>query len=296
MPWPSAPTASRRSPAAKTGRRGSGTRPPASPSAPPLRHQGGVRAVAFSPDGKIVAHRRRGQDGAALGRGHRPAHRTATAASGHGHGRGLQPRRQGRRSPASEDRTARLWDAATGTAHRAAPAAPGRGHGRGLQPRRQDPRSPASDDGTARLWDAATGRAHGRPCRTRARSSPWPSAPTARPSSPRATGTRHESGTYPRFPCRATRPGSPSGPRSCLSWRSTPSRPPPCSVLAIGSGAATSSPGATSPQPWPLVHQGRRSPCTRTPPRAARLPIQGSPPPRNPIARSPSDPGGLAAT
>ena len=35
-------------------RRGSGTRRPAGPSVQPLTHQGTVKAVAFSPDGKTV--------------------------------------------------------------------------------------------------------------------------------------------------------------------------------------------------------------------------------------------------
>ena len=47
------------------------------------------------------------------------------------------------------------------------------------------------DDRTARLWDAATGQPSASPCNIQARSSPWRSAPTARPSSPgAATGRR----------------------------------------------------------------------------------------------------------
>ena len=133
------------------------------PIGPPLTHQGAVSAVAFSPDGKTVAHRERGRDGAALGRGDRPAHRAALDASGRGLGGGVQPRRQDRRSPASDDRTARLWDAATGqpigpplTASR-----------RGRVPWRSAPTArpslTGSEDKTARLWDAATGQPIGPP-------------------------------------------------------------------------------------------------------------------------------------
>ena len=82
-----------------TGRRGSGTRPRASPSGRRLQHQGEVNAVAFSPDGKTVLTGSWDRHGAALGRGDRQAHRAAAAAPGRGQGRGVQPRRQDRRSP-----------------------------------------------------------------------------------------------------------------------------------------------------------------------------------------------------
>ena len=45
------------------------------PLGPPLRARGAVHAVAFSPDGRTVLTGERGRDGAALGRGHRPARR-----------------------------------------------------------------------------------------------------------------------------------------------------------------------------------------------------------------------------
>ena len=50
-PWRSAPTGPRRSPAARTARRGSGILPSDRLIAPALRHDGAVLAVAFSPDG-----------------------------------------------------------------------------------------------------------------------------------------------------------------------------------------------------------------------------------------------------
>ena len=154
----------RRSPGAATGRRGSGTPPPASPSARPLHAPGRrSRAVAFSPDGKTVAHRERRQDGAALGRRHRQAHRPATGAPG----RGLRPWPSAPTArpslTGSEDGTARLWDAATGKPIGPPLHAPGRGRCRGLQPRRQDRRSPG----------ATTGR--------RGSGTPPPASPSARP-------------------------------------------------------------------------------------------------------------------
>ena len=45
------------------------------PIGSPMTHQGCVAAVAFSPDGKTVVTAEPGQDGAALGRRHRQAHR-----------------------------------------------------------------------------------------------------------------------------------------------------------------------------------------------------------------------------
>ncbi len=69
---------------------------------------------------------------------------------------------------------------------RAALTASGRVDGRGLQP---DGKTVLTGglDGTARLWDAATARPRAASA-SRARSWPWPSAPTARPSS-RQLGT-----------------------------------------------------------------------------------------------------------
>ena len=53
-----------------------------------------VMSVAFSPDGKTILTGSCGQDGAAVGRRHRPAHRPAPDAFGAGGVRGVQPRRQ----------------------------------------------------------------------------------------------------------------------------------------------------------------------------------------------------------
>ena len=52
------------------------------PLTPPLKHEDGVNHAAFSPDGRRVVTASRGQDGAGLGRGHRPAHRAAVEARG----------------------------------------------------------------------------------------------------------------------------------------------------------------------------------------------------------------------
>ena len=103
-----------RSPRARTRRRGCGTPPPASRSGRPWSIEAGVDAVAFSPDGRTVAHRERGQDGAAVGRRHAAGRIGLTpGACARGQCRGLQPRRP-TVVTASEDKTARLWDAATG--------------------------------------------------------------------------------------------------------------------------------------------------------------------------------------
>ena len=97
--WRSAPTARASSPAATTRRCGCGTRPPANPSAQPLTgHTDAVCSVAFSPDGKRIVSGSRRQDGAAVGRRHRPTHRPA-ADRPHRRGvqRGVQPRRHAHR-------------------------------------------------------------------------------------------------------------------------------------------------------------------------------------------------------
>ena len=64
-------------------------------------------------------------------------------------------------SPRQQDKTARLWDAATGTAARDPRWARGLSWLRGVQPGRQPRRHRVSWDKTARLWDAATGAAAG---------------------------------------------------------------------------------------------------------------------------------------
>ncbi len=90
------------------------------PLAAPLQHQGGVHAVAFSPDGKTVLTGSWDKDvGAALGRGHRQAPTRRPLAAPVivlGRCRGLQPRRQDRpHRERGQDR------AALGRGHRQAP-------------------------------------------------------------------------------------------------------------------------------------------------------------------------------
>ena len=75
-------------------------------------------------------------------------------------------------SPPVDDKTARLWDAATGQTLANRPRSTQRGvYSRGVQPRRPTVLT-GSDDKTARLWDAATGQARPRPQRARARGLP----------------------------------------------------------------------------------------------------------------------------
>ena len=154
----SARTGGGSSPPARTRRRGCGT-PTAAASSPILTgHEPRSRRVAFSPDGKRHRHRQRGQDGAGVGRRHRPANRsTLTGHTGAGAGRGVQPGRQAASSPPASDKTARVWDAddAAGEPH------PARAHERVSAAWRSAPTasasSPPAADKTARVWDAATG-------------------------------------------------------------------------------------------------------------------------------------------
>ena len=129
---------------------------------PPLIHQDAVVAVAFSPDGKTVAHREQGQDGAAVGSSDRPAAGAPLDSSGPGSGRGVQPGQQDRADRQHQDRTARLWDATTGR-----PLGLPMIHQGALQAVAFSPDGKTvltgSTDKTARLWDAATGRPFGLP-------------------------------------------------------------------------------------------------------------------------------------
>ena len=191
----SAPTAPASSPPAGTRRRGSGTPPPARRS-PSLRaqatrcerrvqprrrprrhrqlrqtarvwdaatgkplavldgHSKVVNSAAFSPDGAASS-----PPPATTPRGcgtPPPASRSPPRwAQAEWSQRRVQSRRR-RVVTACDDKTARVWDAATGKAARR-PRASGHGHERRVQSRRR-PRRHRLRDKTARVWDAATGK------------------------------------------------------------------------------------------------------------------------------------------
>ena len=123
-------------------------------------HTRSRRGRGVQPRRQDRRHRRRRRHGAALGRRHLPARRRAPAARGRDNLRGLQPRRQGR-PDRQHDRTARLWDAATGRPL---------GGPSGTRTRWSCGRRISPDgatvltgclDGTVRLWDAAIGQPSG---------------------------------------------------------------------------------------------------------------------------------------
>ena len=198
--------------AAATGRRGCGTRPPASTCVPWTARPGAVFGVAFSPDGRLLAT----ASGDGTARLWDPATgeqlRTLTGHHGDGHGGGVQPGRAaarhrqratgrrgcGTRPPASSLRT---LTGHTGAVFGVAFSPDGR------------LLATASDDGTARLWDPATGEQPAHPDRPRpARSGGWRSARTGACSPPPASdGTARlwdpATGEQPAHPDRPHRRG-----------------------------------------------------------------------------------------
>ena len=126
-------------------------------------HTGRVTGVAFSPDGAAARHRQRRQDGAAVGPGHRRAPPHPDRPHRLGHRGGVQPGRP-LLATASADKTARLWDPATGEHRRTLTGHTGRVHGVAFSP---DGRllATASADKTARLWEPGHRRAAAHPDR-----------------------------------------------------------------------------------------------------------------------------------
>ena len=180
---PSAPTARRSSPGARTTRRGSGTRRPAGPSA--LRCSIRVRSMPWrSAPTASRCSPGAGQHGAALGRGHRPAHRATDAASGRGLSVAFSP--DGKTVlTGSADNDGAALGRGDRPAHRRRRCTPGRSRAVAFSPDGKTVLT-GSQDKTARLWDAATGRPSAPDAASGGVHRPWRSAPTASRSSPGA--------------------------------------------------------------------------------------------------------------
>ena len=148
-----------------TRRCGCGTPTAAKPIGAPLTgHTGSVFSVAFSPDGQTDRLRQRRQDGAAVGRGHRPTDRRAADRPHRARWTAWRSAPTAKRIVSgSDDKTVRVWDAATGQPI----GQPLTGHTDTVSAWRSAPTasasSPAADDKTVRVWDADTGEPVGAP-------------------------------------------------------------------------------------------------------------------------------------
>ena len=164
--WRSARTARGSSPAVTTGRRRCGTRGRGRALLALKGHTGVVSSASFSPDGTRIVTGSDGPDGEGVGR----AGPGAELLTLKGHtDRGASAWRSARTarasSPASEDETAKVWDAQTGR-RAARPSRGTRARSIGVSFSPDGTRIvTGSGDKTAKVWDARTGRRAPRPSR-----------------------------------------------------------------------------------------------------------------------------------
>ena len=153
--------------------------------------------MAFSPDGTRIVTGSCGRHGEGVGRadGHDSCSNSRATRT---RLRACRSARTARASsPAVADRTAKVWDARTGTAA-ARPEGPHRtGDERVVQPGRSRS-SPAVGTRTAKVWDCGPGAPCSNSKGTRTTYRAWRSARTARGSSPVATTRRRRCGTRGR--------------------------------------------------------------------------------------------------
>ncbi len=179
----------------RTGRRRCGTRRTGTALLELKGHTGEVSSVSFSPDGTRIAHRQFGRDGDRSGtRG--PARSCSTSKGTRGHRQSVSFSPDGTRiATGSEDKTAKVWDARTGTASARAQRAHERVWWRVVQPRRlTDRHRQWGRDGEG--LGRADGHALARSQRAQGRGGECcRSAQTAPASSPAVWTRRRRSGT-----------------------------------------------------------------------------------------------------